>query len=153
VGPIAGRLSVSMGSRVPLALGALLSLVAWVMLALAHSRNFEIYAACFVMGLGIGLAFASMVNVIVEAVRPEETGVATGMDVIFRNVGGAMGGQISASILTAGAAAGQLPGESAFVDAFWLAAAMLALGFAATLLVPRRRPLSATAPEPSLEPV
>jgi hypothetical protein len=64
-----------------------------------------------------------------------------------------MGGQISASILTAGAAVGQLPGESAFVDAFWLAAAMLALGFAATLLVPRRRPLSATAREPSLEPV
>ena len=32
----------------------------------------------FVMGLGIGLAFASMVNVIVESVRPDQTGVATG---------------------------------------------------------------------------
>jgi hypothetical protein len=77
------------------------------------------------------------VNVIVESVRPDQTGVATGMNVIFRNVGGALGGQISASILTAGVAASGLPTEDAFVAAFWLAAAVLVLGFVAALLVPR----------------
>ena len=101
VGPVAGRMSVTVGSRVPLALGGLLSALAWVQLALLHSQSWQIYTATFVMGLGIGLAFASMVNVIVESVRPDQTGVATGMNVIFRNVGGALGGQISASILTA----------------------------------------------------
>ena len=83
--------------------------VAWVQLALLHSQSWQIYTATFVMGLGIGLAFASMVNVIVESVRPDQTGVATGMNVIFRNVGGALGGQISASILTASVVAGALP--------------------------------------------
>ena len=108
-------------------------------LAIAHTEDWQIYLATFVMGIGIGLAFASMVNVIVESVRPEETGVATGMNVIFRNIGGALGGQISASILTAGIVAGGYPSEDAFVNSFWLAAGMLLLGFVAALLVPKPR--------------
>ena len=151
VGPLAGRLSVTVGSRVPLSLGALLSALAWVQLALLHEQRWQIYTGAFVMGLGIGLAFASMVNVIVESVRPDQTGVATGMNVIFRNVGGALGGQISASILTAGVAATGLPTESSFVHAFWLAAGMLTLGFVASLLVPRRAPVHAAASEPALD--
>ena len=140
VGPLAGRMSVTVGSKVPLALGALLSAVAYVMLALLHAEGWQIAAATFVLGMGIGLAFASMANVIVESVRPEETGVATGMNVIFRNVGGSLGGQVSASVLTASVVAAGLPTEHSFVVAFWLAAAMLLLGFAAALLVPRSRP-------------
>jgi EmrB/QacA subfamily drug resistance transporter len=154
VGPVAGRLSVTVGSRVPLALGALLSAVAWVMLALGHGSGWEVVAATFVMGLGIGLSFASMVNVIVESVRPQQTGVATGMNVIFRNVGGSLGAQVSASILTAGVAAGGLPTSEAFVASFWLAAAMLALAFVAALLVPRRRrALPSADARPALETV
>jgi EmrB/QacA subfamily drug resistance transporter len=140
VGPLAGRMSVTVGSKVPLALGALLSAVAYVMLALLHDQGWQIAAATFVLGMGIGLAFASMANVIVESVRPEETGVATGMNVIFRNVGGSLGGQVSASVLTASVVAAGLPTEQSFVVAFWLAAAMLLLGFVAALLVPRSRP-------------
>jgi len=43
-------------------------------------------------------------------------------------------------VLTASVVAGGLPTEHSFVVAFWLAAAMLLLGFVAALLVPRRRP-------------
>ena len=156
VGPLAGRMSVTVGSKVPLALGALLSAVAYVMLALLHDQGWQIAAATFVLGMGIGLAFASMANVIVESVRPEETGVATGMNVIFRNVGGSLGGQVSASVLTASVAAAGLPTEHSFVVAFWLAAAMLLLGFVAALLVPRSRPrgeAADTAPERMLDAV
>jgi EmrB/QacA subfamily drug resistance transporter len=148
VGPLAGRMSVTVGSKVPLALGALLSAVAYVILALLHDHGWQIAVATFVLGMGIGLAFASMANVIVESVRPEETGVATGMNVIFRNIGGAMGGQISASILTAAVAVGGFPTEDAFVDSFWLAGGMLLLGFVAALLVPRAKAAgAATRPE------
>jgi len=150
VGPLAGRMSVTVGSKVPLALGALLSAVAYVILALLHDHGWQIAVATFVLGMGIGLAFASMANVIVESVRPEETGVATGMNVIFRNVGGSLGGQVSASVLTASVVARGLPTEHSFVVAFWLAAAMLLLGFVAALLVPRRRPPGETA-EPAPE--
>ena len=59
------------------------------------------------------------------------------MNVIFRNVGGSLGAQISASILTASVVLGGLPTESSFVAAFWLSAAALGLGFVAALLVPK----------------
>ncbi|MFI5050571.1 MAG: MFS transporter [Gaiellales bacterium] len=148
-GPIAGKMSVTVGSRVPLALGALVSSLAWAMLAVAHSSSWQIYTATFIMGIGIGLAFASMVNVIVESVSAEQTGVATGMNVIFRNIGGALGGQISASILTAAVAVGGFPTEDAFIDSFWLASGMLLLGFVAALLVPRPKRVGLAEPEPA----
>ena len=53
------------------------------------------------MGVGIGLSYASMANLIVSAVRADQTGVATGMNTIMRTVGGAIGGQGTAVILSA----------------------------------------------------
>src|SRR5262249_44447028 len=61
-GPIAGRLSSTVGSRIPLILGALVSCVAFVVLTAAHGDGGEIYVAMFLMGTGIGLSFASMAN-------------------------------------------------------------------------------------------
>jgi MFS family permease len=54
-GPVAGRLSGTVGSKVPLRLGALVSCLAFVMLAFAHGARWEIYVAMLVMGVGIGL--------------------------------------------------------------------------------------------------
>ena len=68
VGPVSGRLSATVGSKVPLVLGALTSCVAFVMLAVAHSSSWEIYVAMLVMGVGIGFAFGSMANLIIESV-------------------------------------------------------------------------------------
>ena len=70
VGPVAGRLSVTVGSRVPLALGALLSSSVGAAGARPQLRAGRSTWSLFIMGLGIGLAFASMVNVIVESVAP-----------------------------------------------------------------------------------
>ena len=79
-GPLAGRLSNRVGSRVPLVLGTLATGPAFVLLAVAHAHPWEIYVGPRLLGLGIGLAFASLANLIVEAVRPDQTGVATGMN-------------------------------------------------------------------------
>lgn len=134
-GPISGRLSSTVGSRVPLMLGALVSCVAFVVLAFAHSQRWEIYLAMLVMGVGIGFAFASMANLIVESVPAEQTGVATGMNTIVRTIGGAIGSQVSAVIVTA-TLAGGVPTERGFTLAFATAAGALALGFVVALRVP-----------------
>ena len=39
------------------------------------------------MSAGIGLAFAAMANLIVEAVPPQQTGEATGINTLMRSVG------------------------------------------------------------------
>ena len=72
-GPVSGRLSTTVGSKVPLLLGSLISCVSFGILAFAHGAGWEIYVAMLVLGIGIGFAFASMANLIVEAVSPRET--------------------------------------------------------------------------------
>ena len=53
------------------------------------------------LGIGIGLAFAAMANLIVETVPAEQTGVATGMNTVMRTIGGAVGSQVAAEIVAA----------------------------------------------------
>ena len=135
-GPVSGRLSSTVGSRVPLILGSLVSCVAFVILTFAHSSSWTIYVAMLVMGIGIGFAFASMANLIIEAVPPQQTGIATGMNTIVRNIGGAVGSQVSAGIVTAMATASGAPTERGFTVAFAVAAVALAVGVVVALCVP-----------------
>jgi EmrB/QacA subfamily drug resistance transporter len=137
LGPVAGRLSERVGSRVPLILGGLTTTLSFVLLAVAHSQHWEIYVASAILGAGIGLAFASLANLIVEAVPPEQTGVATGMNTVMRTLGGSVGGQIGASVLAGSVVAG-VPTEAGFTSAFAIAAGACALATIAALAVPRR---------------
>ena len=148
-GPISGRLSGTVGSRVPLILGALFSCLAFALLTVAHSRSFEIYLAMLVMGIGIGFAFSAMANLIVESVPAQQTGIATGMNTIVRTIGGAIGSQVSAGIVTATLAANGLPTERGFTLAFGAAAIALVIGFVVALLVPR--PVRQASSEPLAE--
>jgi MFS family permease len=50
----------------------------FALLALAHDGRWQIYVAGALQGIGIGFSFSAMANFIVEAVPPEQTGVATG---------------------------------------------------------------------------
>ena len=140
-GPVSGRLSTTVGSKVPLMLGSLISCIAFFVLAFAHESSWEIYVAMLVLGIGIGFAFASMANLIVEAVSAHQTGVATGMNTIVRTIGGAIGTQVSAGIVTATLALSGLPSERGFTIAFAASAGALAVAFFVSLLVPARSAL------------
>jgi EmrB/QacA subfamily drug resistance transporter len=137
-GPGAGWLGARFGSRMPLLIGIALVTAAFVQLAVLHTEPWHVYLSSLLMGAGIGLAFASMATLIVDAVPQTQTGVATGMNTIMRSVGGALGAQIAASIVGAHIGAAGLPAESGFVAAFLVSAGALLLAFAAALLIPRR---------------
>ena len=137
ISPLAGRMANRVGSRVPLILGSLATTAAFSLMALAHSQPWEIYVGSALLGAGIGLAFASLANLIVEAVPPEQTGVATGMNTVMRSLGGSMGSQIGASIIAGTVVGSALPTEGGFTVAFLLAAGACALAAAASLAVPR----------------
>ena len=138
--PLGGRLSGRYGSKVPLVLGSTITMLAFILLAVAHTEHWQIYLASLLLGTGIGFAFASMANLIVEAVRPDQTGVATGMNTVMRTIGGAIGAQIAASILAANVLADGLPKEEGYTLSFVLMAVALAAGIVASLLVPGRKP-------------
>jgi EmrB/QacA subfamily drug resistance transporter len=137
VSPLAGRLANQVGSRVPLIAGSAITASSFVVLAVAHHHVWELLVATALLGAGIGLAFASLANLIVEAVPPEQTGVATGMNTVMRSLGGSVGSQAGAAIITGTVvAATGLPTERGFTLAFALAAAACGLAALSALLVP-----------------
>jgi EmrB/QacA subfamily drug resistance transporter len=139
-----GRLEKRFGSKPPLLAGAALSALSYLLLAVARDERWEIYLAALLLGAGIGLAFAAMINLIVENVGPEQTGVATGMNTLTRSVGGAFGGAIVASIL-AGSVEHLFPSDTGFTLAFAACAIAVALGVLVGLLIPARgQPVGST---------
>jgi EmrB/QacA subfamily drug resistance transporter len=138
-GPLAGLLGTRFGSRLPLILGAVVVAVTFVLLAAAHSQAWEIVLASAALGLGIGFAFASMANLVVEAVPQDQTGVATGMNTITRTIGGSLGSQVAAGILGASVLASTgFPAESGYTIAFTVSAVAMLLAVVAGLTIPRR---------------
>lgn len=139
-----GRLEKRYGSKPPLLAGAVFTTASYVVLTGARGQRWEIYVASALLGTGIGLAFAAMVNLIIENVGPGETGIATGMNTVTRTVGGAFGGSATASIL-AGTLRGGYPSAHGFTTAFAACAIALALGALVGLAIPQRRPEDAFA--------
>jgi EmrB/QacA subfamily drug resistance transporter len=147
-GPLAGVLGRRYGSKWPMALGMALASLGLCLLALWHERPWQIVVGMVVLGAGVPFTFAAMAKIIVDSVRPTETGVATGMNTVMRTVGGVVGGQVGAAILSADTIPGtQLPAESAFVTALWIgsAAALVAVLLALLATPARRLPHLATA--------
>ena len=81
-------------------IGCLFGVAATLLLAFAHDDKWELFLATSIMGIGFGLAFSSMSSLIVGAVSPEQTGVASGMNANIRTIGGSIGAALMASIVT-----------------------------------------------------
>jgi MFS family permease len=118
-------------------LGSILTMLAFVVLAIADAR-WEIYVAAALVGIGVGFAFASMANLIVEAVPPGQTGVATGMNTIVRTIGGAIGAEIAATVLGTHVLASGEPTKHGYTVTFSICVVVLLAGVFAALAVPGR---------------
>jgi EmrB/QacA subfamily drug resistance transporter len=139
-GPLAGTLAGRTGSKLPLLIGTAAAAASFGFLAIAHSEEWQIALAVVLLGFGIGMSFASMANLIVEAVPQHQTGEATGMNTIMRTVGGACGAQIAAAIVTGHLEPGtSFPAESGFTEAFAMGSVALLIALGAAALIPGRR--------------
>jgi EmrB/QacA subfamily drug resistance transporter len=135
LGTFAGRVAHRFGSKVAVIVGSAITAVAFGWLAAFHAHPFDMLISAALLGVGIGLAFAALGNLIVQAVPPEQTGVATGMNTVMRTLGGALGGQIAATLVADNVAHG-LPTVTGFTASFSLQAAFLVLATIAGVLVP-----------------
>jgi EmrB/QacA subfamily drug resistance transporter len=144
LGTVAGRVARRFGSKLALIVGTLITAVSFAWLAVAHHHPYDMLIAATLLGIGIGLAFAALGNLIVQAVPPTQTGVAAGMNTVMRTLGGALGGQLSATFIVDNTSKG-LPTVTGFNDTFVMATAFLIVCALAGLLIPSRR--SAPAPQ------
>ncbi len=142
LGGLAGRVARRYGSKFALVVGSAITAVAFIYSALQHGHPYDILISCALMGIGIGLAFAALGNLIVSAVEPHQTGVASGMNTVMRTLGGALGGQISATFLASHVLHG-FPTVTGFTLSYWMAAGFLIIAVFAGLLVPAARPARA----------
>jgi EmrB/QacA subfamily drug resistance transporter len=138
LGTAAGRVARRYGSKFALVTGTAITAAAFALLVVAHSHPYDMLISAALLGTGIGLAFAALGNLIVQAVPAEQTGVASGMNTVMRTLGGALGGQIAATFLVENTAHGY-PTLTGFTDTFLMATGFLIVCVFAGLLVPGSR--------------
>lgn len=137
-GPLSGRLGTRLGNKFPMAIGGLISGIGLVGLGLSHETVLSVILWNVLGSIGIGLAFAAMPNLIMDAVPMAQTGEATGINALIRSVGSSLGSQVTASILTATITASTLlPTGHGFKVAFLCAAGMSIFAGLMALLIPR----------------
>jgi EmrB/QacA subfamily drug resistance transporter len=151
LGLVSGSLAQRIGSKLVLLIGTLVTAAGYLAFALAHGSQGAVVAGSVVMGAGFGLAFAAMSNLIVAAVPPSQTGVASGMNANIRTIGGSIGAAVMASVVTAQIGPSGLPTESGYTNGFLMLAGALVLAAGAALLIPAVRRDPRTHREPDVE--
>ena len=104
VAPIAGVLADRIGGRPILTAGMALQAVAlgWLAVVVTPTVPYEEMVVPFILaGIGMGLFFAPIANVVLSAVRPEQEGKASGATNTIREVGGVFGVAVLAAVFTA----------------------------------------------------
>jgi MFS family permease len=135
-GFVAGRIGRGVRTNARLAFATTLIAVGFALLAVWHSRPWQIELALVLIGAGFPVSSASIAQIVMEAVPGAQTGVATGMNVVIRQIGSATGGQIVAAILAASViGAAHVPTEGAFVAAFAVCAAAAGLATVTALAI------------------
>jgi MFS family permease len=131
VGPFTGRIVRRIGSRAQLLIGLALMAIAYLGLTFGHRHGWQLILGTGGLGLGLGFGLGALANLIVGAVDPRQTGVATAMNTVMRTLGGAFGAAIAAECLSSGASF-----DARFTMAFGVCATAVALGVVSALAIP-----------------
>lgn len=131
--PVARRI----GAKSVVVIGCLIVAASMAIVAFAHDHVWELVVSNAVMGVGMGLVFACLSNLIVAAVPPEQTGVASGMNANIRTIGGSIGAAVMATIVTASLQPTGLPEESGYTRGFVALTIVMVLAAGVGLLIPR----------------
>ncbi|MFD3652596.1 DHA2 family efflux MFS transporter permease subunit [Streptomyces sp. NPDC058620] len=153
VAPMAGYLSDRFGGRPVVVTGLALQALGLALFATVLAPDVS-YAAqlpgLIIGGIGMAMYFAPAASLVMSSVRSGEQGIASGAINALREVGGALGVAVLASVF---AARGGYASPQAFSDgtvpALWIGAAAVALAALVALLIPGRRAAAAPHPEPA----
>ncbi|GAA0304147.1 MFS transporter [Streptomyces polychromogenes] len=153
VAPLAGILADRIGGRPVVAAGLALQALGlgWFALVLSPDVSYAAQLPALVLsGIGMSLYFAPANHVLMSTVAPADQGKASGTNNALREVGGALGVAVLASVFSAhGGYRTPRTFTDGTVPALWIGAAAVALAAALTLLLPRR---TNTAPAPATDP-
>ncbi|MGW8884802.1 MFS transporter [Streptomyces sp. NPDC055749] len=152
VAPIAGYLSDRFGGRPVVVTGLALQAVGLALFAMVLAPDVS-YAAqlpgLIIGGIGMAMYFAPAASLVMSSVRSGEQGIASGANNALREVGGALGVAVLASVFSA---QGGYESPQAFSDgtvpALWIGAGAVALAALVALMIPGRGAAGTPRPEP-----
>jgi EmrB/QacA subfamily drug resistance transporter len=157
VAPIAGAMSDRIGGHRLLGTGLALQAIglAWIAAVSTPTTPYtDLILPFSLSGIGMGLFFAPVANVVLSSVRPEEEGQASGANNAIRELGGVLGVAVLVAIF---AHYGGYQSGQAFTDGLvpsvWVGAVIVAIGSIAAYGIGRQRRAHATANVPALESV
>lgn len=138
--PVAGRLEKQRGPRSLLVLGSAIIALSYGGALLFHATAWQLLIVNIVLGIGIGLGYAAMPSILMQAVPASETGAANGVNALMRSLGTSIAAAVIGAVLAQSVTSSNgivAPSESGFVIslALGLVAAVVALVLA--LLIPR----------------
>jgi MFS family permease len=95
--------------------GAVSGVAGFALLAVLRDRPWAVVVAGLLTQLAVTVAYAALPALVVQAVRPDETGVANAVNSIARSVGQALGSTLAVSLLASDVdPASGLPRASAY---------------------------------------
>jgi len=147
VAPIAGALSDRIGGHKLMGAGLALQAAGLAWIAAASSAGVaygELVGAFVLSGVGMGLFFAPVANIVLSSVRPHEEGQASGANSAIRELGGVLGVAVLASVFShyGGYETGQTFTDG-MIPAVFIGAAVVAVGSVAAFAIKRSRRLEA----------
>ena len=117
-GFLSGPLGRVIGFRAQIAGASGLIVISTIALAFIHATTWQVAIAGAVFGFGLGLVYSAITSVVVQSVKPTETGVASGMNANLRTIGSSLGVTIMTAIVAGSSMGNELPTEQAYETGF-----------------------------------
>ena len=140
VAPLAGLATPRLGTRPIIVAGMVLMTIglAWIASVLTVTTPYiQLVPGFITAGVGMGLFFAPIANVVLSAVHHDQEGKASGANNAIREVGGVFGVAVLASVFSA---YGSYFSPQAYVDglvpAMWVGVVIVGLGIIPAVLIP-----------------
>lgn len=142
-GPLGGSMSKRIGPSNVLALGMAIMTAGFVSLIFLNSTFWQLATSMSIFGAGTSLCMVSMINVVVESCPQSEFGVASGMNTLFRIVGGSIGPVLATAILLTNSFSFQvapnvfvnLYAVEGYINAWWVGFAFALIGLVASIVL------------------
>jgi EmrB/QacA subfamily drug resistance transporter/deazaflavin-dependent oxidoreductase (nitroreductase family) len=162
---LTSRLIGHVGPRVPMTTGALLAAIGmfWLSAVTVHANYVsDVLGPLVVLAIGLGMAFVSTSVVAISGVQPNESGLASALLNVGRQLGGSLGiaimGTIATTVTRNQLAAGRITHAAVnsaltagFSSAFQIAGVIAIAGFVIALVAVRHRQSAGTASTAEIE--
>lgn len=135
-GVVSARLARWIGAKAVVVAGSFTVALGFGMVAFAHDQVWQLAVGNAVVGIGVGVVYSCLSTLIVTAVPPHQTGVASGMNANIRTIGGSIGAAAMAAVVTADLLPSGVARQSGYTAGFLVLAVTMVVCSLVALAIP-----------------